>query len=147
MSKISDEAGRKLIIERFTSPRHHHKTWDETQKGKVEPLHSTTCADRLEVFYEVDSTNHFKNLAFGGSACAIATASADLLVEKLNGLTLSEAKTILKAYQKLITTGQFDETEENLLGDLIVFKNVHHQKNRQSCATLLSSFLLAKIDS
>lgn len=143
MTKLNDEELRKLIVERFVKPHHHQKEWSQIQKTKVHDLYSATCSDRLELIYDIDN-KRLKNIFFGGSACAIATASADLLIDRLEGMTIEESKQFLQAYENLIHEGKI--TENSSLGDLLAFKNVHHQKNRQICATLLSDFLLKKID-
>ena len=56
----------------------------------------------------------------------------DLLCNQLINKNLDDAQQILAAYFQMIQDGKV--TNDAILGDLVVFKNIYKQQNRIMCA-------------
>jgi nitrogen fixation protein NifU and related proteins len=77
-----------VILDRFRHPRHFGELpgADLTHED-VNPL----CGDRLRVELRLGPGQDIETARFQGDACAIATASADLLAEMVEGRPASHA--------------------------------------------------------
>lgn len=88
-----DDLYREIIIDRYKNPLH---------KGKLDPHdisfedENPLCGDQIRVDVVVDENNRVKNAAYSGHGCAISQASADLLMESIQGKTLDEVKQLSK---------------------------------------------------
>jgi len=77
-----------VILERFRHPRHFGELpGADAVHEDVNPL----CGDRLRVELRLGADREVEAIRFQGDACAIATASADLLAEIVEGRPASEA--------------------------------------------------------
>lgn len=88
-----DDLYRQQIIERYKHP---------LRRGTLDP-HDITyedenplCGDHLRVDLLVQPDGRISRAAFSGNGCAISQASADLLMEYIEGKTLEEVRTIGK---------------------------------------------------
>src|SRR5262245_57085449 len=71
-----------VILERFRHPRHFGELpGADAVYEDVNPL----CGDRLRIELRLGSGHTIEAARFQGDACAIATASADLLAEMVEG--------------------------------------------------------------
>ncbi len=66
-------------------------------KGKIEAdfhakLNNPLCGDEIEVFLKTDGAGKITQASFEGQGCAISSASVSMLLEKLEGKSVSEAK-------------------------------------------------------
>jgi nitrogen fixation NifU-like protein len=79
-----------LVVEHYRRPRNHRALAVSTHRHEgVNPL----CGDRLRMEMEVRD-DRLLDVAFQASACAIATASASLLSERVRGMLVSEVAAI-----------------------------------------------------
>jgi nitrogen fixation NifU-like protein len=77
-----------LILERFRHPRHFGELpGADAVHEDVNPL----CGDRLRVELRLGPGRDVEAIRFQGDACAIATASADLLAELVEGRPAADA--------------------------------------------------------
>jgi len=77
-----------VILERFRHPRHFGELpGADAVHEDVNPL----CGDRLRVELRLGADHEVEAIRFQGDACAIATASADLLAEMAEGRPAPEA--------------------------------------------------------
>jgi nitrogen fixation NifU-like protein len=88
-----DDLYRELIIERYKSPiyrgildPHDYSFEDEN------PL----CGDHIRIDVRVNSEGKVTEAAFEGQGCAISQASADLLLESIQGKSVDEIKALTK---------------------------------------------------
>ena len=88
-----DDLYREVIIDRYKNPHY---------RGTLEP-HDITfeddnplCGDHIRVDLRVDENGMVTEAAFNGQGCAISQASADLLMESIQGKSLEEVKAISK---------------------------------------------------
>jgi nitrogen fixation protein NifU and related proteins len=77
-----------VILDRFRHPRYFGELpGADAVHEDVNPL----CGDRLRVELRFGAGRDVETVRFQGDACAIATASADLLAEMVEGRPVSEA--------------------------------------------------------
>lgn len=88
-----DDLYREIIVDRYKNPHY---------RGTLEP-HDITfeddnplCGDHIRVDLRVDENGMVKEAVFDGHGCAISQASADMLMESIQGKSLEEVKAISK---------------------------------------------------
>jgi len=90
-----DDLYRELIIERYKNPLY---------RGSLEPCDITfeddnpLCGDRIRIDIRVDENNRVREALFNGHGCAISQASADLLMESIQGKSIDELKALTKEH-------------------------------------------------
>jgi nitrogen fixation NifU-like protein len=88
-----DDLYREVIIDRYKNPQYrgtldpHDITFEDSN-----PL----CGDEIRIDLRVDESGRVTEAAFSGHGCAISQASADLLLENVEGKLLEEVKTLTK---------------------------------------------------
>jgi nitrogen fixation protein NifU and related proteins len=124
---------RAVVVEHGQHPRNLGALATATHVANGDnPL----CGDALEVAVAL-AGERLVELRFTGESCAIATASASLMTERLAGVTLHEARALADAMETLCATGvDLGPEVETALGDLVVFAGVHRHPVRVACATL-----------
>jgi nitrogen fixation NifU-like protein len=85
-----DELFRENILDHYRHPRHHGtlEKPDITYED-ANPL----CGDRLRMDFRVQD-DRIAEVRFSGTGCSISQASASMLCEKLQGMSLEDAKKI-----------------------------------------------------
>lgn len=84
---------REIIVDRYKNPQY---------KGKLEPNDITfeddnpLCGDHIRVDLRIDEDGNVTEAVFDGHGCAISQASADLLIESIQGKHLDEVKSLTK---------------------------------------------------
>lgn len=99
--------------------------------------HNPLCGDRVTVYLKMNG-DRVEDLHFEGAGCAISTASASMMTEKLKGKTRAEAEEIFELFHKQVT-GTSDANPEEIgekLGKLAVFAGVSEFPMRVKCASL-----------
>lgn len=88
-----DDFYRELIIDRYQNPHY---------RGELDP-HDITfedsnplCGDEIRIDLRVNGNDEILEAVFSGRGCAISQASADLLLEHVQGKTLAEVKDLTK---------------------------------------------------
>jgi nitrogen fixation protein NifU and related proteins len=77
-----------VVLDRFRHPRHFGELpGADAVHEDVNPL----CGDRLRIELRLGPEREVEAVRFQGDACAIATASADLLAEMVEGRSVTEA--------------------------------------------------------
>ena len=88
-----DDLYREQIIDRYQNPSYrrildpHDITFEDGN-----PL----CGDEIRIDLRIDMDGIIMEAAFSGHGCAISQASADLLMERIQGKSLEEVKTLSK---------------------------------------------------
>ncbi|AVN64307.1 MULTISPECIES: iron-sulfur cluster assembly scaffold protein [Mesoplasma] len=122
---------RKILMKHFTEPE--NLGLKNIANAIIKDAKSQTCADEMKIEILVEN-NIFKEINFEGTACAVATSSADIFFNLIKNKSLEDTKKIIYQYQNFLNSG--DLSEIDLLEDLVVFKNINKQKNRILCANL-----------
>lgn len=129
---------QQVILDHSRSPRNFHALPDaDHQAFGRNPL----CGDQVTVFVKLKG-DVIEDIAFQGSGCAIAKASASVMTSALKGKTLVEARQLFEQFQELIKTGAVPCQE---LGKLSVFGGVHRYPARVKCAILAWHAALAAL--
>jgi nitrogen fixation NifU-like protein len=88
-----DDLYRELIIDRYKNPQY---------RGSLNPHDiafeddNPLCGDHIKIELRVDPEKRVSEAAFDGHGCAISQASADLLLESIQGKSLDEVKALTK---------------------------------------------------
>jgi nitrogen fixation NifU-like protein len=88
-----DDLYRELIIEHYKNPQY---------RGRLDPHdiafedENPLCGDHIRIEVQVDASDHVTDARFDGHGCAISLASADLLLESIQGKSLDEVKALTK---------------------------------------------------
>jgi len=84
---------RELIIDHYKNPQY---------RGILEPNdisfedENPLCGDHIRIDLRLDEDGKVKEAVFDGHGCAISQASADLLIESIQGKSLDDIKTLTK---------------------------------------------------
>ena len=121
---------RQIIVDHYKNPV--HSKWNENEKFLVIRAKSLTCIDDLTLQMSF-SKDKVKTINFRGEACAIATASTDIVAELIINKSRLDAINIIDNYLQMITNDKYDAS---LLNEALVFANVNKQQHRIKCAVL-----------
>ena len=89
---MDDNLYQEQILDRYHHP-HHHGVIEGVRKREGA---NRTCGDELVIYLQEDN-GQIKDVRFTSRACAICTASADLLADRLIGQPISEIDKITPA--------------------------------------------------
>ena len=89
---MADSIYREIILDHSKNPRNKRKLdpADFTYED-VNPL----CGDEVRIDVRVND-GHVSEIAFSGRGCAVSQASASILTEMVEGMTIDEVKQITK---------------------------------------------------
>jgi len=88
-----DDLYRELIIEHYKNPSH---------RGSLNPHdiafedENPLCGDQIRIELRLGDDGQITEALFNGHGCAISQASADLLMESIQGKSLEEVKALTK---------------------------------------------------
>ena len=125
-----EELYEEIILDHYRRPRN---------KGKVDPsdivAHDSNplCGDEVDISARFDN-GRIAELKFDGKGCAICTASASIMTQKLVGKTLPEARLLIGGFLNMMRgEAPFGGKE---MGDLKALEGVLKFPVRVKCATL-----------
>ena len=121
---------REIILDNYQEPFHKGLV-EEDGYCKVNTS-SKSCIDNLD-FIMKKKGDIIEDIRFDGEACAISTSVSSILIRKLIGKSVEEAKVILINYQNMINEKEYDE---DVLGELNAYDEIYKQPNRKNCALL-----------
>jgi nitrogen fixation NifU-like protein len=123
---------QEVILDHHKKPRNFHKLQNANRQADgYNPL----CGDKLSVYMQIEE-GIIKDIAFIGTGCAISTASASMMTERLKGKTEAEAKAVFEKFHALVTDHSELQPDPASLGKLAVFSGVREYPVRVKCATL-----------
>ncbi len=131
MNYVDDkELRREIILDNYQNP---------TNRGLTNDIHyirentnNESCIDNLDIEIKV-SNKIIEDIRFDGEACAISTSATSIMIKKLIGKSVSEARKILQNYDNMIEHKEYDQ---ELLEELNVYDEIYMQPNRKKCALL-----------
>ncbi|QIT56072.1 SUF system NifU family Fe-S cluster assembly protein [Aquisalimonas sp. 2447] len=126
-----------VVLEHNRNPRNYVAVDPATHRGHgYNPL----CGDSIELTLDVrDGFIHA--IGFQGESCAIATASASLLTETLQGRPVDEAKAIAARFGAVMN----GQDEDDLPAGLEPLRGVRRFPSRVKCARLAWASLEAAL--
>lgn len=107
--------------------------------------HNPLCGDKLTVYVTLED-DRVVDVAFEGAGCAISTASASLMTERVKGKSISEIESDFGRFHDLVAGAPDAPVDMGSLGKLAVFSGVREYPMRVKCATLAWHTLRAAID-
>ncbi|HUU32440.1 MAG TPA: SUF system NifU family Fe-S cluster assembly protein [Vicinamibacterales bacterium] len=133
------ELYQEVILDHNRRPRNFRAIAGGTRQEGYNPL----CGDRL-VVYVVVADGVVTDVAFEGSGCAIAKASASLMTEALRGQPIETARQLFADFHALITSPPAAAPRD--LGKLSVLAGVREFPTRVKCASLAWHAVKAALD-
>jgi nitrogen fixation NifU-like protein len=144
---------REVVLDHSKRPRNFGTLAEATHSADGDnPL----CGDTIHVDLAFDG-DAVKDARFHGFGCAIATASASLMTERLKGKTRDEVRMLSEAMHEICTGHPWsDSTSARVemaelaprveLGELAVFLGVRRYPLRAKCATLAWRTMRSALD-
>jgi nitrogen fixation NifU-like protein len=105
--------------------------------------HNPLCGDQLNVYLNLEG-DAIKALSFEGKGCAISQASASIMTEVVQGLSIKDVQNLFEQVHLLLTDEQFDATTLPFL-KLQVLAGVRAYPARVKCASLAWHTLMAAL--
>ena len=130
MPTLTNDMMRSIIMDHYSNPINKHEP-KENGYQKVH-MHSDNCIDNLDVYLKVVN-GKVVSACFEGIACAISTASTDIMCEVVIDKTIEEALYAIDQYNKMIHEEPFDE---DAIDEAVAFINTSKQAARIRCATI-----------
>jgi nitrogen fixation NifU-like protein len=125
-----DELYKEVILDHYRTPRN---------KGRLDPhdvaleRNNPLCGDEIELFVRFDGDT-VEGIRFEGKGCSISQASASMMTEKVEGLTVKESGALADSIKRMMA-GE-EEGDVETLGDLVSLKGVVKYPVRIKCALL-----------
>jgi len=129
---MDDNLRREIILDNYKDPFHKGLV-DDKSYSKINSR-SESCIDNLDFMMKINN-NIIEDIRFDGEACAISTSASSILIRKMIGMNVDDAKKLLENYRNMIDEKEFDE---DLLGELNAYLDIGKQPNRKNCALLPS---------
>jgi nitrogen fixation NifU-like protein len=129
------------IVEHYRNPRNFTEIGNANRKASG---HNALCGDHFTVFLHLDN-KRITAVGVLGSGCAVATASASMMTEKVKGKTEDEAKALYSDFIDLLASHS-EGDEKPSLEELNVFKGVRGYPARVKCASLPWQTLRAALE-
>jgi nitrogen fixation protein NifU and related proteins len=130
---VSDlrELYQEVIFDHNRHPRNFGKLADANRHADgYNPL----CGDKLSLYLKIED-GVIADARFEGMGCAISTASASLMTERLKGMKVADAEALFHKFHAVVTEDGKD-TPGPELGKLSVLTGVRDFPARVKCATL-----------
>jgi len=126
------ELYQEVILDHSRKPRNFRTLPEPARRADgFNPL----CGDKITVFVRLEQ-DQVREIGFLGSGCAISTASASMMTEKLKGKTAQDALRLFEEFHDLVTGKAVTPAAGEDLGKLKVFSGVCEFPIRVKCATL-----------
>lgn len=123
------ELYQEVIIDHSKHPRHHYCMTHPSHSARgYNPL----CGDKLTVFMQIEN-DRIKEISFLGNGCAISQASASLMTDAVQGLTVEATNELFKQFHSMLTT---EESIPPNMDKLTILAGVRSFPARVKCATL-----------
>lgn len=122
---------REIIMDHYRRPNYKKTPTNPDDFIRIH-MDSPNCIDDITVFILIEK-EMVKEVFFDGVACAISTASTDIMCEMMRGKSFGEAIYLIEQFKNMLFERPFDR---DALGEAIVFINTSKQAARIKCATI-----------
>ncbi|WP_299453205.1 Fe-S cluster assembly sulfur transfer protein SufU [uncultured Microscilla sp.] len=113
----------------------HNKTPHNFKKAEELPLHSEAynplCGDHFQLYTSLEE-EVIQQAFFHGYGCAVSKASTSVLLQTIEGKTLTEAKILIEVFMQVVN----GELPANIPEEFKAFAAAKHFPSREQCATL-----------
>ena len=129
------------IIERGRRPRHMRKleAFDATAKGD-----NPMCGDRVTVWLKLAPDGTIADTGFDARGCEISKASADLMVEAVQGHSPADTRAMFERFRTMVQGGDCPTCAG--FEPLKPLAAVHAYPSRIKCATLPWHAMVAALE-
>lgn len=125
---MDQELKREILLDNYSNPFHK-----ETKYGFLKAnANNISCIDDINVFIKIED-NKIVDAYFDGEACAISTASTSIMIKKIIGMTIEEAKKYIENFDNMVNEKEYNK--ENM-DEALAFDEIYKQQSRKTCATL-----------
>ena len=125
------ELYQEVIFDHNRNPRNFGKLADANHHADG---NNPLCGDKLSLYLKIED-DVITDIRFEGMGCAISTASASLMTERLKGMKVADAEVLFRKFHAVVTEDG-NETQGPELGKLSVLTGVREYPARVKCATL-----------
>lgn len=129
--ELTPEMMREIIMDHYSSPSHKATPTDALSYFSTHSS-SVNCIDDIDVYLK-EEKGAISDACWNGVACAISSASTDILCDLLIGKKKEDALYIIDQYKKMILEQPYDKS---VLEEAIAFMNTGKQAARIHCATI-----------
>lgn len=130
--ELTPQLMREIIMDHYGSPR--HKLAPENVEGYLtKHSSSVNCIDDIDVYLKKNDQGIVEDARWTGTACAISTASTDILCDLLIGKNEEEANHIIEEYLHMLHEEPYDAS---VLEEALAFMNTSKQAARIHCASI-----------
>ncbi len=129
-SEADKELFRQILMEHYNNPR--NKGLIDNEGYLTVHLKNPSCGDDLTIQVRFEG-DRLADIRQEGTGCAICCSSASVMSERLAGLEIPEAETVIQAFKDLVSG---EGCDEDLLEDATAFQGVADLPPRIKCATL-----------
>ena len=136
-----DELYQEIIMDHYRAPR-NKASLDHIPQAMAHE--NPTCGDSLKLEVIVGEGQKLERVRFDGKGCAISTASASLMTEQVQGLSVAEARKLAGSFIRALR-GEEPVDVLDGMGDLVAFKGLTSFPVRVKCATLAWHALLVSL--
>ncbi len=136
-----DDLYQEIVMDHYRAPRGKARL-DHVPNSLAHE--NPTCGDALKLEVAVDDSGRIQRVLFDGKGCAISTASASLMTESVQGLTVAEARERASSFIRALR-GEAPPETLDAMGDLAAFKGIASFPVRVKCATLAWHALLVSL--
>lgn len=120
-----------ILIEHSKAPLHYGKLASHTH---IAEGFNPVCGDAITVYLEVRE-GLIEGAQFESASCSICTASASMLMERIQKCSIQELSPIFTAFSRLLEpSGKIDALE--LGKELVAFEGLREFPARMKCADL-----------
>ena len=122
---------REIINEHNLYPAHKRDLDDPTiVLNGVNP----SCGDDIDLQLKIED-DVVVDAAYNGSGCAVSQASADIMIDRIIGMSREEALELAEIFMNMIR-GTASKEEIERLDEAAAFEDISHMPARVKCAVL-----------
>jgi nitrogen fixation NifU-like protein len=132
------ELYQDILLDHYRHP-HGAARLDHIPQEKTHE--NPTCGDSIKLEVLHDGTGRIEAVRFDAHGCAISTASASMMSERLRGASVGEAREAAREFIRILR-GEREADALDEWGDLASLKGVIRLPLRVKCATLAWHALL-----
>ena len=131
-----EELYQEILLDHYRNPRNFGGL--ESANREIEG-HNPLCGDRIRLRLRVEG-GRIVEARVEGSGCAISTASASMMTERIRNRPIADALALADAFRSRLTGTAPDPAEsaadEDRFGELMALDGVREYPMRVKCATL-----------
>ncbi|MBN3534686.1 iron-sulfur cluster assembly scaffold protein [Mycoplasma procyoni] len=134
-NKYDNNQKRAIIMKHYSTPDNKVASVADLPDWSQSYLHSSNCVDEITIAIK-KSDNKVEDVKFSAVGCAVFLSSCDIFSNIIKNKTFDQIKDIITNYKNLIEQNQ-TEINEEIFGDLVIYKDVKTHLNRLECASLI----------